>query len=186
MNHKGTVTLETERLTLRRFRLTDAEDALRYWLSYPLVTYRYQLDGAYADLSSVEAQLVEWINSYSSDHFYKWAIEERASGACMGEIYLWDINEEDASCETGYALGEVFGNKGYMTEACNAVIRFCFEALCVKKLRVCTRSSNVGSQKVIAKCGFSHIKTDENALWENGVQVDRYFYTLTRDAWGNA
>ena len=181
--HCGAVEIKTERLLLRRFRLTDAEDALKYWLSYPMVTYRYMLSGAYADKERVETLLTQWIDNYSNDNFYKWAIEEQASGACIGDIYLWDINEDDASCEMGYALGEAFGGKGYMTEASKAVIDFSFEVMNAMRVDICTRSSNIASQKVIAKCGFMQIDIAKNALWENGVQCDRYFYSLTRDKW---
>lgn len=38
MNHKGTVTLETERLILRRFTMDDAEAMFRNWASDPEVT----------------------------------------------------------------------------------------------------------------------------------------------------
>jgi ribosomal-protein-alanine N-acetyltransferase len=183
--HCGTTEIKTERLILRRFRITDAEDALKYWLSYPMVTYRYMLDKAYTDIEGVNELLTQWINRYASDNIYKWAIEERASCACIGDIYLWDFNTDDVSCEMGYALSESHKGMGYMTEACKAVINFTFEKLNADKINVCTRSSNIGSQRVIAKCGFTHISTDEKALWENGAECDRYFYSLTRKEWLN-
>ena len=184
--HCGTVEIETERLLLRRFQLTDAEDALRYWLSYPMVTYRYMFGGAYADKESVEALLAQWIDKYSTSNFYKWAIEEQVSGACIGDIYLWGINENEISCEMGFALGEAFGGKGYMTEASKAVINFSFDVINALKVNICTRSSNIASQNVIAKCGFTQVDTAKDALWENGVQCDRYFYSLMRDKWLSA
>ena len=38
LTHKGTLTLETERLVLRRARLSDAEPMLRNWANDPEVT----------------------------------------------------------------------------------------------------------------------------------------------------
>ena len=38
MEHKGTKTIETERLTLRPFRAEDAEAMFRNWASDPEVT----------------------------------------------------------------------------------------------------------------------------------------------------
>jgi ribosomal-protein-alanine N-acetyltransferase len=38
LNHKGTITLETERLILRRFAMTDAEAMYANWCADPDVT----------------------------------------------------------------------------------------------------------------------------------------------------
>ena len=41
LSHKGTQTIETERLTLRPFRFSDNEDMLTYWVSDPKIQSLY-------------------------------------------------------------------------------------------------------------------------------------------------
>lgn len=41
LKHNGTQTIETERLILRKFAYTDADDMLKYWISDPLVQFVY-------------------------------------------------------------------------------------------------------------------------------------------------
>ena len=47
MNHKGTVSLETERLILRKFTWDDVTDVYNNWLSDPDVAMYMQWDAQY-------------------------------------------------------------------------------------------------------------------------------------------
>ena len=180
LEHCGTIDIKTERLLLRQFKLTDAEDMLKYWISYAETQARY-LDQVYTSQEDVEQLLSTWIENYTSESFYKWAIVELESNCCVGQVSLWF--NEDEYCIPTYCIGDKFQRRGYMTEAFKAVLEFAFTKLGAEKIDIATRSVNAGSQKVITNCGFRHIETDKNALYENGVQVDRYFYVLTRKEW---
>ena len=182
ITHSGTMVLQTNRLVLRPFQLADAEDMLKYWISYPMAQARYMSDLC-TTKEGAEQLLNNWIAAYADPTFYKWAVIERQSNRCIGQIALWGFDEPHSACDVYYCVGEAFQGKGYMTEAFRPVLGYAFTALHVELFRVCTRSSNVASQKVIRNCNFRHVKTDENALYENGVQVDRYFYELTKDEW---
>jgi len=181
LNHCQTPEIKTERLLLRQFKIMDAEDMLKYWISYSETQSRY-LDQVYTTQEDVEKLILQWIDGYKRGNFYKWAIIEAESDYCIGQVALW-FNEEDGSCMPEYCIGDKFQRRGYMTEAFKAVLEFAFMKLNAEKIDNATRSVNIGSQKVINSCGFRHIETDKNALYENGVQVDRYFYILTRDEW---
>lgn len=61
MNHKGTIKLETERLILRRFVLTDAEDMFTNWASSEKVT-KYMSWQPYKYVSDV-CDYIEYIIS---------------------------------------------------------------------------------------------------------------------------
>ena len=180
LKHCGTTEIKTERLLLRQFKITDAEDMLKYWISYSETQARY-LDRVYTTQEDVENLLSEWINNYKNEWFYKWAIIEAESGYCIGQVALW-FGEGD-SCMPEYCIGDNFQRRGYMTEAFKAVLEFAFMELNVERIDIATRSVNISSQKVIYNCGFRHIETDKNALYEDGVQVDRYLYLLTKSEW---
>ena len=60
MTNRGTKTIETERLLLRRFNKDDAEAMFRNWESDPKVTEFLRWSTA-VDVSEAEAVLFDWI-----------------------------------------------------------------------------------------------------------------------------
>jgi len=177
--HCGTQTIQTSRLTLRQFQLDDAEDMLKYWISHHETQARYRHELC-TTIPETKALLTKWLAEYSRNDFYKWAIIETETDRCIGQVFLRNGGNR---YEVVYCIGEAFQRKGYMTEALKAIQQYAFTKINLDVLEVFTRSVNVGSQKVIANCGFKHVRTVENALYENGVQVDRYFYELTKSEW---
>ena len=79
MNHSGTVTIETNRLLLRRFVETDATAAFYNWENDEKVTefLRWPAQKSIEDAKSV---LVEWIDNYQDKGFYQWAIVLKENG----------------------------------------------------------------------------------------------------------
>jgi len=73
MEHRGTKTIETERLLLRRFESTDAEAMFKNWESDPKVTEFLRWKTA-SDIGEAKAVLSDWIKGYERLDFYQWAI----------------------------------------------------------------------------------------------------------------
>lgn len=65
-----------------------------------------------------------WIAQYDNTGYYNWAIELNDLEQPIGNISVVSIDEKTESIELGYCLGSQFFNKGYMTEALTAIIRF--------------------------------------------------------------
>lgn len=74
MNHIGTREIATERLTLRRFEIEDAENMFYNWANDPEVT-KYLTWPAHESVDTTETILKEWISKYDEKDFYQWAIE---------------------------------------------------------------------------------------------------------------
>ncbi|WP_205737067.1 GNAT family N-acetyltransferase [Acetobacterium paludosum] len=62
--------------------------------------------------------------------------------------------ENDQARMLGYALGEDYWGQGIMTEAAREVIAYGFNTLGLSLISVVHYPSNLGSQRVIEKCGF--------------------------------
>ena len=73
MNHLGTVTLETQRLLLRKFTLEDPPAAFANWTSDDQVTkfLRWPTAQSVADTQEV---IRSWVENYRDPSFYQWAI----------------------------------------------------------------------------------------------------------------
>lgn len=69
MEHKGTVTIGTERLTLRRFTEEDAVKMYENWASDPEVT-RFMTWPPHADPEVTRAVIGSWIPEYENPSYY--------------------------------------------------------------------------------------------------------------------
>ena len=70
---KGTVTLETARLVLRRFTMKDAEASFNNWMSDKNVT-RFLTWQPYETIGYARGTIARWIYAYNNENFYQWAI----------------------------------------------------------------------------------------------------------------
>ena len=73
MKHCGTQRLETERLILRRFIIEDSAAMYENWASDEDVT-RYLTWPAHPSQETSKMVIEDWMNSYSNENFYQWAI----------------------------------------------------------------------------------------------------------------
>ena len=56
--------------------------------------------------------------------------------------------------EIGYGINEVYGNRGYMTEAVRAVIKWASRQPDVKQIEAEAEKDNIASFRVLEKCNF--------------------------------
>ena len=69
MNHSGTVTLETARLILRRFRTEDAEQMYHNWASEDEVT-RFLTWPTHPNADITRQIIGQWIKEYEKNDYY--------------------------------------------------------------------------------------------------------------------
>ena len=177
LNQSGSRTIETERLTLRAFRYTDDDDMLAHWISDPEVQSRY-FEPVYATKAEVRELLDKFISSYDRPDYYRWAVIEKESGICIGQIAIFLVDNKNHFCEIEYALGRRFHRKGYATEAVRAVLDFCFNEVRFHKVQVCHREGNIASRGVIRKCGFTYEGTLRDYFFTEGKYIDRLYYSM--------
>jgi hypothetical protein len=79
MKHLGTKKLETSRLILRKFELSDAEAIYDNWANDNEVT-KYLMWPTHKDSSVTTSVLKEWVGQYDNDKFYQWAIVLKSNG----------------------------------------------------------------------------------------------------------
>ena len=93
MKHCGTKQLETERLILRRFRPEDAAAMYNNWASDDEVT-KYLMWPTHSSIEVSQYVTNDWVNSYSKDDFYQWAIVPKENNdKPIGSISMVSSNE---------------------------------------------------------------------------------------------
>ena len=182
MKHKGTITIETKRLLLRRFHHNDAQAMFENWESDSKVTEFLQWKTA-TDVSEAEQVLCEWINGYEHNDFYLWAIVLKELGEPIGSISVVGKNEKLDIVHIGYCIGSKWWHQGITTEAFKAIIPFFFEEIGVNRIESQHDPNNPNSGKVMQKCGLKYEGTLRQADWSNKGIVDACMYSLLRSEW---
>ena len=145
--------LKTNRLILRRFEDSDAEDMFKY-ASDPAVG---PIAGWPAH-QSVEESLDVIRNVLNGKEAYAICLKE---GGMIGTIELklnghTDMTERDDECEMGYWLGKPFWGQGIMPEAVEEMLRHAFEDCGMTKVWIGYYEGNEKSKRVQEKCRFRY------------------------------
>lgn len=150
MQHSGTQTINTSRLTLRRFEAGDLADMLSSWVSDPAVQTEYG-EPVYSDAAEAKKLLDKYISGYGSDSFYRWAVIEKSSGRNIGQIAFCRVYEDIRAAEIEYCIGSAFQGHGYAGEALSAVISYIFSTTDFRRLEAYHRAENKKSGRVLEK-----------------------------------
>jgi 8-oxo-dGTP diphosphatase len=83
--------------------------------------------------------------------------------------------------ETGYWVAKDFLGKGYAAEACNATIRYAFDALGFKTVTINYFEGNDKSRRIIEKLGFTKTEILKKARTrcKDGTLIDVHFFEMT-------
>ena len=182
MKHKGTLTLETERVILRKFTFDDAEAMYNNWASDQKVTefLRWQPE---KDISEAKDVLQDWVDNYSDPGFYQWAIVLKETGEPIGSIGVVDKNEYLDIAHIGYCIGRKWWHCGYTSESFGAIIRFLFEEVGVNRIESQHDPNNPNSGLVMEKCGLKYEGTLRQADFNNKGIVDACMYSILKSEW---
>ena len=154
MKSIGTVRIDTERLALRRFMDSDADDLYRNYGSDSNVQ-RYISFFPCSTKEGAREFIDMHIQRYrATKDFYGWAIT--LDGVVIGSIGLFDIDHESDSCEIGYSLGSRWWGKGYATEAVSAVLDFAFHSIGAHRVQAMYHPDNLASKRVLEKVGMRY------------------------------
>lgn len=182
MHHKGTVTLETERLILRRFAVSDAADMFRNWASSEEVA-RFLTWEPHPSAEATAELLREWVSDYGKPDTYNWVIMLKAENMPIGNISVVRQYDNISCAELGWCLGTEWWGQGYMPEAGNAVLRYLFEEVGFSRVMAAHDIGNPKSGRVMQKIGM----TKEGVLRQQGFARGRVFdevrYGILADEW---
>jgi len=127
ITHKGTVTLQTERLELRRFGTDDAQVMFENFFSDPVAVgfSRWQV---HETVETTKALMAEYEWDYQISDCYNWAIAARDTNKPIGRIAVSHLDERVSTADMSFFIGRAWWHKGYASEALSAVIGFLFSA----------------------------------------------------------
>jgi len=181
MKNLGTVRLETDRLILRRFTLSDAEPMFRNWANDTEVT-KYLMWPPHEDAGVSLDVLTDWTAQYADDAFYQWAIVLKDDGPePVGCISVVRMDESIGMVHIGYCIGKKWWRRGITSEALGGLIRFFFEDVGANRIESRHDPRNPNSGRVMQKCGLLYEGTMKQGDWNNQGICDCSLYGLTAE-----
>ncbi|MEV4550548.1 GNAT family N-acetyltransferase [Nonomuraea wenchangensis] len=145
--------LETSRLLLRPFTAADAEQLIA--LHNDAEVMRYLNGGKPVPRERI---LGETLPRFVRGDFL--AAVEKASGGFVGWFHLRPPEGGPADeLELGYRLHRAAWGKGYATEGSLALIDHAFGELGARRVFAQTMAVNLGSRRVMEKCGMRFVRT---------------------------
>jgi len=182
--HKGTQTIETARLILRRAVREDADLMFRNWASDPEVT-KY-LTWPTHETVEISHQIVDlWISEYEKPNFYQWMIVPKNIGEPIGSISVVSLNDRIEEAEIGYCIGSRWWHRGIVSEALTAVIGYLFTEVGMNRVAAKHDLNNPHSGGVMRKCGMHYEGTNRAADRNNQGICDTAQYAILRSDWEN-
>ncbi|MCL2299884.1 MAG: GNAT family N-acetyltransferase [Firmicutes bacterium] len=175
--------LETERLTLRQLKKSDApaliallrDEAVSRWLLNNLERTTLKQEQEY-----IKAMRKQFLKGQG----VHWVICDKA-GTPMGGIGIgrWPMDRMHNKTSAGFWLGRAYWGKGYMTEAFSAVLDYAFGTLGLNRVSAGHFQGNIASGRVQQKCGLLYEGTCRRAFLKNGAYIDELMYAIVREDW---
>ena len=177
------VILETERLILRNYELSDFND---YWemVSMKGVGPRAGWP-AYTDKAKAYERL-----QYEVSKPLQFALIYKKNNKLIGAMEIMDVKKErftndeipDGSKEIGAIMSEKYWGMGLGTECLQKLIQYCFDVLNVPAVYTCHAKANIGSGKMQEKCGLKEYSEVENfKTWIDGTTTSLIKRVMTKE-----
>jgi RimJ/RimL family protein N-acetyltransferase len=118
------MSMDTERLTLRRHSLDDFAEVAAMWGDPDVVRY---ISGEPLSDEDVWGKMTRIVGHWSLMGFGYWVVREKATGRFVGEVGFGDFKRQlsppfDGAPEAGWALATWAHGKGYAAEAMRAAL----------------------------------------------------------------
>ena len=178
--------IKTNRLILRPLKEEDAKSILENinnlevtkWLL--VVPYPYTLKDA---KKWVKENKDKWKKKKKES--YTFGIELKEKKKIIVGIGIHDFDKFQGKASVGYWLGENYHGKGYGTEALDALLKFAFNNLKLRKIEAGVFVGNPSSGKLLEKFGAKQegLRRKSNRCKADGKIKDEIIYGLLKEEW---
>jgi RimJ/RimL family protein N-acetyltransferase len=171
-------TLETPRLVLRSFTLTDAPDVQRLARDREIAATTLQIPHPYED-GMAEAWIGTHQEQFEQGKLVNFAIVLREEAALVGAVGL-RLDPRNTRAELGYWVGKAYWNRGYGTEASRAVLAYGFDELQLHRIFACYFAHNPASGRIMEHLGMKAEGRLRQHVQKWGQFVDLVIYGILR------
>ena len=153
------ILLESERLYFRNFHPEDCEEM--FMLNADWDVLKYTGDILFNTIAEARKFLEEYqVKTYQKYGFGRMTTILKDTNEVIGWCGMKYLAEED-EVDLGYRFHKRFWNKGYGTEASLVCLEYAHQQLNLREVVAYALKENIGSCRVLEKCGFNYIGMKE-------------------------
>ena len=150
MKYLNVGTIKLENIELRILESKDVNSVYVSWLNNKQIVKFTEQKGMVHSLESVKQYVNE---KFLSENEYLFGIYKKSKH--IGNIKLGPVDFVHKTAEISFFIGQVDEwGKGIMTKVINKLVTHAFENLGIEKISAGCYDENLGSKKVLIKCGF--------------------------------
>ncbi len=174
------VIIETERLILRQWNMTDIDDIVEGLNNINVTKW---LAGAPFPYTTKDA--IEFVQKTINNNLYNFAIVLKSENKAIGGTQLTNISVDNGTAGGGIWISEKYQGFGYGTEAFGARIKYAFETLNLRRLENGYFKENEKSHKMQLRFGYKDegIRRKKFISKATGNMEDEYITGLLIDEW---
>lgn len=167
------------KVKLREYRKEDVPQALAY-MNDPEV--KRLLTPGIPFLYTLEDEL-KWYDGLSAmKDTYNFAIETLEDQRYIGGCGINSVDWKNSLVVVGIFIGDKnYWGKGYGTDAMRVLIKFIFEQMNIRKIKLNVYAFNERAVKSYEKCGFVKDGTLRQEIFRDGKYHDEYIMSILRD-----
>jgi len=170
--------LESDRLILRKMILTDAPQLFE--LRTGEETMKFIDKDKIASVQVAQDMIQNMDFQMQNNAAVMWGITLPGSAPIIGTIGFWRIVKDHHRAEIGYMLRPEYWNKGYVSEAMNAVINYGFQKMKLHTIEANINPHNLASRRVLEKQGFQQEGFYRENYYFNGKYLDTAVFSLLK------
>lgn len=171
--------IETKRLLLKELTPEMQDELFTFCTDEQIMSFL-----GFTTAGELEAEREKWkggMTTYRTS-FKSFFIWEKDSGKMIGRSGFHNWYPMHRRAELGYVLfDETAKQKGYMTEAVQAIIAYGFDEMDLNRIEAFASPANIASVKILKAAGFIEEGLLRSHFFKNSVMEDSACFGLLRD-----
>lgn len=170
--------IHTDRLLLRRLKVTDAEDMFEYSCNADVT--KYLMWSAHPDLKYTKKYLKFVVSKYKSGQYLDWGIVLKSTNKLIGTCGFTTIDVTNSKGEIGYVINPAYHRNGYGLEAVKTVLSYAFKVLELNRIEARVIKGNTPSANLLEKCGMTFEGTGRKELFVKDDYKDVQHFSILK------
>ncbi|MEV0283383.1 GNAT family N-acetyltransferase [Kribbella sp. NPDC050820] len=175
--------IETDRLTLRRYRETDYEALLKLQSNDDVTRFLLYDSKTPEQVRESLADRLADVPMDEDGQALTLAVILRETGQHVGEVSLFVQNAAHQGGEIGFVFHPEFHGHGYAAEASVELLRLGFEELGMHRIIGRLDASNTASANLLKRLGMRHEATFVKNEFLKGEWTDEAVFAMLADEW---
>lgn len=164
---------------MRELRASDATALFDYFADPELTKY-YDLD-PFTAVEQAHQFIEAKQRAFREQRGIRWGIARKEDDLLIGTVGFHQWAKAFARAEIGYEVARSSQGQGVLSEVLPVVIQFGFATMELNRIEALFHPANVGSRRVLAKCGFQLEGTLRQYVYLKGEFWDAVMMSLLRE-----